>query len=186
MPMGKLTAQVQQAKFDKEFAKNAMQGKIDSIAYELKIKPKNIKEVQQATIKTERTGINVPFVVHDTVFGTMIDSSLKEFNYKDNWINIVGDMRQNANSINFDTIQTYSNLTITHFEQRKHWYSLGKTIQVTVKDDNPYVKNISLNSFEIQDKPKKFGVYVGGMYGFDGEKLKPMIGIGIGWKLFEF
>lgn len=180
-----LNGKVEQTKIDFNVANLLFKSKIDSLTKELNVKSKSIKSVVEIPVFTDRTNIQTLFK-YDTIntIDTFYVSKSNKFRFDDNWLTLIGSV--DTDRVVFDTIRTYNRLTIVSYMKRKHWYSLNKTTYVNVKDDNKHVNNLGLNTFEIQQKPKRFSLSIGVGYGFNGQRFTPNVGLFVGYNMIKF
>lgn len=155
-----------------------LKGKLfDSVCKALKIKPKEINTI--TTFTTETNG-DVVFVT-DTIY---IDSTHKTvgIKYSDKWIKIEGNLENDK--LNYDV---FDSLIITQYNKKYGFLNLRSSQYLDAYSLNPHTHIKGLTGIKIADqKPKKVSLGIGIGYGFNGQKLEPMIGISLQYSLIRF
>lgn len=164
--------------------KAVLQVYADSIAHILGIKSKQIEEITGVA-----TDINVdkPLVVIrkvDTVYrDSIVYVAYDEFNYKDKWIDIKGDIGKT------NSVQVSAKDTLTKVDYwKRNWFLGKKTYYSDFSNKNPYVDISGLKQVELDIKDKRWsiGPYIGVGYDVNESRPELNVGIGIQYGLIQF
>lgn len=172
---GKLVAQLTQ----KYIEKDELLKRTDSLANLLKLKTKNIKEVDQYHVITDTVFVDLPtkiIVNHDTINNTI--DTLYTVTKKDGWINIEAKVNRVSGSIKVSGIDTLTRVVSNKF----HLFKPDETI-ITLKNSSPYNRITEGYSFSIKEKPVLFDVSL--QLGYNPLSKQSYIGIGISKSLFK-
>lgn len=188
---GRTHAELLQVQVDKATAEAALQGKIDSLAKEINVKPKQIQSV--ITVGTQTTGtitspltpvvptptpgqITVPIAPQDSIYAV---------NYKDAWMDFNGKIAQGQLTA---TYKTRDSLNIVGYWKSKGFLGLGgKDYHLNIYSFNPNTVITSATNFSIKSPDnKRFGIGPSVAATWQDGKFKPVIGIGVQYNLIRF
>jgi len=173
---GKLVAQLEQKSISEDEAKK----RVAELALLLKVKPKNIKDVDKYISKTE-----VKFVEKPVYVPIVLDNDsnkVKEGYYvvekKDDYINVRAVAGPDTGSISISSVDT-----LTRVVTRKNKLFKPDEYDVLLTNASPYNKIESGYSFTIKERPVLFDVSL--QAGYNPFTRKPYVGIGISKSIFK-
>lgn len=167
-------------------SKEVFKKSADSMAKLLKIKDNQIKQITHIKTQLEiqkqlNTHIKVDSIIKD---GEHAYITYTEFNYKDKWIDIRGDVGRN------DSIYIKGSDTLVRVDYVKRNWLLGKKRHyVDFTNKNPYIKIEGLKEIELKQNKEKWSI--GPFFGLGivyGQKieLKPTIGVSLQYNIIKF
>ena len=183
---GVLTASIRDAEMRGSLNQIVNQKKIDSLSKALNVPPKRIKENQSIKGTEKLTNLDVSTTKDTNTHYGLFSSVENRFAYSDKWIEIAG--YAGDDYVHFDSIKTHLDLDLTHYQKRKHWYSLNYIDSIAVQDHSQYATELDVKSFKEKVKTKRFVISSGLGVGIDqhGHVDYGLKFITIGYKWFEF
>jgi hypothetical protein len=152
---------------------------IDSVSARLSIRPKQITGIGEASTNDSGRFISVltPVYIHDTVEKSAPRKAYV-FSHSDRWLTIRGEIDTDV-SINY---LVRDSITITTYWKRK-WFGGKKEYYIDGYSANPNCSVYGLTGIKATDKsPSRIGV---GLFAGVGYNLKPTVGVGVYYSLFN-
>jgi len=159
--------------------------RIDSIVKYYDIRISNIKSSTSVSTRTN-IDVSIPFKEKKipesiTVNYQHID---KPFSISNKWYKVEGMVRDMSVDLKIDV---YDSISFVTYWDRPKWYK-EKELNVEAKSYNPYTKVDFIENIEISNKKRpKFAIMAYAGVGLGNSLVfTPQVGIGIGYKLWEF
>ena len=160
-----------------------LQGKVDSQAHLLGVKPTTITKYVQVATKTQSS------------FKATIDTS-GNFSYVDNHVDVIGSVTQSTPTSPRLLVEKYSytdTATITSYTLPKKFlfiksklFGTQDFLDVSFNDSNTHITGLQDIPLKQYVKPKNWGVGFQGGYSYINGEFRPYIGIGLSYNIIKF